>query len=219
MNPHIPEVKSPHVYLKSSMLHHKCQDFTKKDSIFCTCMQKLSRYILLLLQSSKADRVNMERKREYSSACTISSYLFALVFILAFTLPTLLSASNFFSTKNNIFPEFIKWHISVVNGMSNNQNLLTHCKSAEDDLSINNLSPNSNLTWSFRTDFFQSTMFWCRVKNESASTSFQVFWHDDRLFNKCEWKNCIWVVKDDGVYLKNLSESVDELYFGWDAGL
>lgn len=158
----------------------------------------------------------MEMKKKNSS-----SYLLAPVFfILAFTFPTILSASsNSYATKDHLFPEFIKWHVYVVNSLSYNQNLLAHCKSSEDDLGVNNLSPGSNITWSFRTDFFHSTMFSCYVTKDGASLSFKAFWYDARLFDKCDWKNCIWVAKDDGVYLKNLSRRLDELVYNWNAGM
>lgn len=167
----------------------------------------------------------MARKRESSHVSVVtasrirSSYVMGLVLVLAFSLPTLLSASRFFTTKDHLFPEFIKWHIYIVNSLSNNQNLFTHCKSAEDDLGISNISSGSNITWSFRTDFVHSTLFWCYVRKDNASASFEVFWYYEPLFNKCNWKNCIWVAKDDGVYLKDLSASVDELRYMWYSGI
>ncbi|KAL2323373.1 hypothetical protein Fmac_027752 [Flemingia macrophylla] len=63
------------------------------------------------------------------SACRVSRYVLALVFVLAFASP---SASN-------IFPGFIKWHVFIVDDLSNNQNLLCHCKSSDDDLGIQTL--------------------------------------------------------------------------------
>ncbi|KAJ1416837.1 Plant self-incompatibility protein S1 [Sesbania bispinosa] len=167
----------------------------------------------------------MERKRHYSDVSAsfkINNSVLALGFFFAFVLPTLLSASSSFATNKdsgNVFPEFIKWHIYIVNGLSNSQNLITHCKSSENDLGIQNLSPSSNITWSFKTDFFHSTLFWCYVSKDNAFASFEVFWYDAHLFNKCDWKNCIWVAKDDGIYLKDLSEKLDELFYRWNVGI
>ena len=161
----------------------------------------------------------MERKRKSLDVSSMSSYLIALVLFLAFVPPTILGASSYLINKDNLFPEFIKWHVYIVNELSNNQNLFTHCKSTEDDVGIQNLSPGSNTTWSFRTDFFHSTLFWCHVRKDNASASIEVFWYDARLFNKCNWKNCIWIAKDDGIYLKDLSVDTDELHYRWDAGM
>ncbi|KAI4349309.1 hypothetical protein L6164_009914 [Bauhinia variegata] len=141
-----------------------------------------------------------------------------LVLIYAIALLTQISASSLSAEKDPLFPEFIQWHVYVVNGLCNNQNLLATCKSRDDDLGTFNLSPGTNLTWSFRTNFFHSTMFWCSVSKEQdkASASFEVFWYDARLFNKCQWKNCIWVAKDDGIYLTDLDQNQDELRYKWE---
>ncbi|XP_054822142.1 S-protein homolog 1-like [Prosopis cineraria] len=125
--------------------------------------------------------------------------------------------SNSFAVKDHIFPEFRKWHVYVVNGLSNEQNLLARCKSQDNDLGARTLFAGSNLTWSFRTDFFHSILFWCYLKREAGgSAEFEVFWYNERLFDKCQWKNCIWVAKDQGIYLTDLSQNRDELRYSWD---
>ncbi|RZB72275.1 putative glutathione S-transferase [Glycine soja] len=104
----------------------------------------------------------MEKKNRISAILAI--------FILAFASPI----------ASDVYPEFVKWHVYIVNGLRNNQNLLAHCKSADDDLGVRNLSQGSNFTWSFRTDFAHSTLFWCHVKkdnnNACESATFDVFW-------------------------------------------
>ncbi|MED6224381.1 hypothetical protein PIB30_083390, partial [Stylosanthes scabra] len=111
------------------------------------------------------------------------------------------------------------WHVYIINGLSN-KNLFTHCNSKDDDLGLQNISPGSNTTWGFRTDFTHSTLFWCQLSidnnnNASSSSSIKVFWNDDRLFNKCNWKNCIWTAKDDGIYLRDLRVNTEELKYWW----
>ncbi|KAL5149086.1 putative glutathione S-transferase [Glycine soja] len=91
----------------------------------------------------------MEKKNRISAILAI--------FILAFASPI----------ASDVYPEFVKWHVYIVNGLRNNQNLLAHCKSADDDLGVRNLSQGSNFTWSFRTDFAHSTLFWCHVKKDN----------------------------------------------------
>ncbi|KAK7345703.1 hypothetical protein VNO77_16313 [Canavalia gladiata] len=154
----------------------------------------------------------MDKKRRNLASYRISRYLLVLGLVLTFASPSLSSASH-------IFPEFIKWHVYIVNGLSKDQILFTHCKSADDDIGIHNLSPGSNITWSFRTDFTHSTLFWCYVSKDNAYLSFEVFWYDERLFNICDWKNCIWVARDEGIYLTHLNEQVDELHHVWNVGM
>ncbi|KAK7393330.1 hypothetical protein VNO78_21883 [Psophocarpus tetragonolobus] len=138
---------------------------------------------------------------------TISAILVLATFALAFA-------------SANIYPEFIKWHVYIVNGLSNNQNLWVHCKSSDNDLGTQILSQGSNFTWSFRIDFGHSTLFWCHLKKENVceSARFDAFWFDDRLFEKCGWKNCVWTARDDAIYLTTLDGKVSQLYYQWDAG-
>jgi hypothetical protein len=118
--------------------------------------------------------------------------------------------------KERILYEFTTWHVYVVNGLSNNRELSVHCKSKDDDLGFHCLSAGDNFTWSFREDFFLRTLFWCDVNKDDAHAVFKVFWHDVLLFYKCMWKNCVWTVKDDGIYIKNLDhDGLDELYRNW----
>ena len=142
----------------------------------------------------------------------------APILVLAFAL-NLATASPSFGAKEHLFPEFIKWHVYVVNGMCNDQNLFIRCQSKDDDMGNQTLFPGSNYTWSFKTNFVHSTLFWCYVSKDKVSTTFEVFWYDARLFDKCNWKNCIWVVKDDGIYLKDLSDNHDELRYRWGIGM
>lgn len=177
------------------------------DSIFLPMMESGTTTIYILnysIELSKAKEVKMEKKNRISAILAI--------FILAFASPI----------ASDVYPEFVKWHVYIVNGLRNNQNLLAHCKSADDDLGVRNLSQGSNFTWSFRTDFAHSTLFWCHVKkdnnNACESATFDVFWYDERLFQKCDWKKCIWSARDDGIYLTNIHQNVDDLYYYWDAG-
>ncbi|XP_068492231.1 S-protein homolog 1-like [Phaseolus vulgaris] len=146
-----------------------------------------------------------------------SGYLLVLVlvFVLVLASPTLSNGSS-------IFPGFIKWHVYVMNELSN-ESLLVHCQSKDDDLGSHEVFEGGNLTWSFRTDFSHSTLFWCHVKKKNnngcdSGASFDVFWYDERLFEKCHWKNCLWRVRDDGIYLTTLYETQTlEFYYHWGA--
>ncbi|XVE78044.1 hypothetical protein DITRI_Ditri13aG0112600 [Diplodiscus trichospermus] len=117
-------------------------------------------------------------------------------------------------------PGFTRWNVYVVNGLNNSTTLFLHCKSKDDDLGIQNLSPGTNFTWSFQQNLFRRTLFWCYMsKDNNAHAAFKVFWQDVLLFHKCSWKNCIWIAKDDGIYMKDLSRNSDELRWHWKPGL
>ncbi|KAL1367784.1 hypothetical protein HN51_021906 [Arachis hypogaea] len=163
----------------------------------------------------------MESKTINLHASSVSIYFITLALFLSFAPTTIFCAPFHLIKRENIFPEFIKWHVYIINGL-NNKNLITHCKSKEDDMGIQNISPGSNINWSFRTDFFHSTLFWCHLSKDnnnnasSSSASIEVFWYDARLFNKCDWKKCVWTAKDDGIYLKDLRVNTEELHYRWD---
>ncbi|KAK8614893.1 hypothetical protein V6N13_068682 [Hibiscus sabdariffa] len=119
---------------------------------------------------------------------------------------------------------YTKWTVHVVNGLSNNKILLVHCKSKDDDLGEHHLSVGSETNWDFRENIWLSTKFWCFVASESdhVSADFDVFWNDHDLFYRCKGGklrgNCIWIAKDDGIYLKNIPDNIDEFMLHWNSG-
>jgi len=157
----------------------------------------------------------MEKKRN-SAILAKSAYLLALGLVLVLASPTLSNGSS-------IFPGFIKWHVYVVNELNNKQSLLVHCQSKDDDLGSHQLSQGGNFTWTFRVNFSHSTLFWCHVKRDNnngcdSGASFDVFWYDEHLFRKCHWKNCLWKVRDDGIYLTTFyATQTPEFYYHWGA--
>ncbi|KAK8614896.1 hypothetical protein V6N13_068685 [Hibiscus sabdariffa] len=115
---------------------------------------------------------------------------------------------------------YTKWHVHVVNGLSNSKVLFVHCKSADDDLGIHNLTVGSETQWHFRENIWLTTLFWCYVasKSDHIFVKFDVYWHDDDLFYRCNGNNCIWIAKDDGIYLKNIPANIDEFKHHWRLG-
>ncbi|KAK8614889.1 hypothetical protein V6N13_068678 [Hibiscus sabdariffa] len=123
-------------------------------------------------------------------------------------------------TKVQLNTWYTKWHVHVVNGLSNNKILLVHCKSADDDLGIHNLAVDSETQCNFKLNLIGSTLFFCYMASESdhVHARLDVFWEDPNLFHVCDWKRCIWTAKDNGIYLKNIPENHDEFMHGWEMG-
>ncbi|EOX94032.1 S-protein, putative [Theobroma cacao] len=154
-------------------------------------------------------------KNSLQTMSSFDSLVLLLVLALATVHPYLAAADQV-----GLPPEFTSWHVYVVNGLSNNRTLFLHCKSKDDDLGIQNLSPGTSFTWSFRQNLFGRTLFWCYMsKDGNAHAAFKVFWQDALLFHKCLWKNCIWTAKDDGIYIKDLARDSDEYRGQWQPGL
>ncbi|KAL0560232.1 hypothetical protein IC582_000632 [Cucumis melo] len=112
-----------------------------------------------------------------------------------------------------------RWHIHIVNGLSKDQNLFVHCQSKDDDLGKINLSFGREFNWSFKVNFWDTTLFWCYLQKPNAeSVSFEAFWVEKKsiwLFYRCYDTNCIWTAKDDGIYLKNNPINKDVLVHKW----
>jgi hypothetical protein len=153
---------------------------------------------------------NFKSRTQTMSA--IGNRLVLLVLAFAMCPSWLIIAAN-----GNVFPVFIKWHVNIVNGLNNNMTLFTHCKSSDNDLGYQIVSPAANFSWSFRTNFFHSTLFWCYTRKDNAHATFKVFWQDPLLFEHCKWKNCIWIVRDDGIYIRDLEKEQDEFRYQWGA--
>lgn len=115
--------------------------------------------------------------------------------------------------------EFHKWQIHVLNELSNDQMLFVHCKSRDDNLGQHNVSVGNEFNWSFRVNFWNTTLFWCFLRKPNAqSVSFEAFWIEKTsiwLFYRCYDSNCIWTAKDDGVYLRDNPARRDVLVHKW----
>lgn len=113
---------------------------------------------------------------------------------------------------------FERWHIHVLNGLSN-ATLFVHCKSKDDDLGDHNLlGRGDEFQWTFKTNFWMTTLYWCFMHKPNADVSFDSFWIEKRhmwLNYRCTDKNCIWIAKDDGIYLRNNPDNYDEFVKPW----
>ncbi|KAL4383584.1 hypothetical protein GQ457_15G024770 [Hibiscus cannabinus] len=144
-------------------------------------------------------------------------FFIVLTTIMAANLSTSTSSAL---TKDQPNSFFRTWNVHVVNGLSNNKILLVHCKSKDDDLGEHHLSVGSETQWHFKLNLIKSTLFFCYMASESdhVHVSLDVFWDDQKLFYKCNRENCIWIAKDDGIYLKNIPDNIDEFMHGWETG-
>lgn len=112
-----------------------------------------------------------------------------------------------------------KWHVHVYNGMGVGQ-LFLHCKSEDNDLGRQNLEVGQDLSWSFKENFLGTTLYWCyMLKDDKSHATFDVFWmeKDNKwLSYRCNWNNCIWIAKDDGIYLRVIPENREDFVHKWE---
>ncbi|GFP96193.1 hypothetical protein PHJA_001763400 [Phtheirospermum japonicum] len=138
----------------------------------------------------------------YSANTSWSVFLFT---VNLFVLPLLARASGI-----GIFQTY---EVYIFNNFDNNANeLIVHCKSADDDLGDHFLDQDGNWHWKFRVNFFRSTLFFCHVQWGGMETSFTVF-DTDYISYKCEdTSTCFWSVRNDGIYFSCDNENYVKRY-------
>ncbi|GFP99074.1 hypothetical protein PHJA_002051300 [Phtheirospermum japonicum] len=95
---------------------------------------------------------------------------------------------------------FQKHRISVYNKFPRNSKaLVVRCQSNDDDLGVRAIYPDQGFDWSFRTNFAETTIFFCHVWWEAKQASFQVF--NANWIKVYETYN--YVVNIDGFYVQN----------------
>nr|KJB26086.1 hypothetical protein B456_004G224500 [Gossypium raimondii] len=139
---------------------------------------------------------------------------FILIQAIAITL--LIDSSSCESNNSHHDPWLITWHVHTVNGLSNGEILLVHCKSKDNDLGIHNLTVGTEFSWKFKLNFFGGTLFWCYMAHDNFHATLDVFREIEGFFDECNYGDCIWTAKDDGIYLRK--GSVDQLREEWKQG-
>lgn len=80
----------------------------------------------------------------------------------------------------------------------------THCWSKDNNLGLNILLPGEKQHWSFRSNFWGTTLFHCRLEWERGFKEFDAFIVDETFVNEfCPNKRCVWLAKQDGLYMVN----------------
>ncbi|KAJ9170307.1 hypothetical protein P3X46_018424 [Hevea brasiliensis] len=108
-----------------------------------------------------------------------------------------------------------KYHVHVFNGLSNNL-LNIHCMSKDDDLGELALPISGHIDWSFSTNILRTTVFKRDMKWAHGHGFFKVFWENRQILDRCSFKNCMWLAKDDGLYLKDLYKDRFDLIYQWE---
>lgn len=95
---------------------------------------------------------------------------------------------------------YSKLHVEIYNYLLSNVPTLTlHCQSKDNDLGFHTLPLNQLYTWSFRMNFWQTTLFFCHFWWGGKQTSFDVF--DRKLYTLVGDSNFFtYQVRADGFY-------------------
>ncbi|KAI4378983.1 hypothetical protein MLD38_016394 [Melastoma candidum] len=103
---------------------------------------------------------------------------------------------------------------TVRNSLGNNKKMTLHCRSKDDDLGTREMSPGETYSWSFRPNFWHTTLFYCTVSQGSIQGyTFNAYDHQ-RDYKRCEDK-CFWDIFDDGIYFRFEETGEVDLYYDW----
>lgn len=109
-----------------------------------------------------------------------------------------------------------KYRVHVINGLSKDT-LTIHCQSKDTDLGIHELAVNQEFAWKFRTNFFDTTLFFCNLRWNGGHKTFDAFKVDEKgLLNDCSANDCMWLARDDGVNLFNYPHKEYRQKYKWD---
>ncbi|KAK7850300.1 s-protein like protein 1 [Quercus suber] len=122
---------------------------------------------------------------------------FCLVIVLAFGISGALT----------VIPKFEKNHVRIFNNLDNSV-LFYHCKSKDNDLGLRNLQ----------------TLFFCNFWYTNSSkikfhAVFDVFSTAVEFIQDCGGYYCIWIAKEDGLYLYNVETKTAVKKHDWEIGL
>lgn len=103
---------------------------------------------------------------------------------------------------------FQHYEVHIINNINNKTDeLIVHCKSADDDLGEHFLDKDDDWHWKFRVNFFRSTLFFCHLQWGEVRKRFTVF-DTDYISSQCEQTStCFWSVRDKGIYFSCNNEN------------
>ena len=85
-----------------------------------------------------------------------------------------------------------KVHVRIINDLGNGSDLNLHCKSKDDDLGVHVLAPHQFFEFSFRPNFWVTTLYFCRFWWGDESHWFDIY-VERRDVGRCN-KQCWWTV-------------------------
>ncbi|OWM86195.1 hypothetical protein CDL15_Pgr011019 [Punica granatum] len=121
----------------------------------------------------------------------LSVVIFCLVVSRAAT--TVAVAAN-----TDIFGLFPKIRVDVFNELPRGATFTIHCKSRDDDLGTHVIQPGQKYEFSFRVNFFKTTLFHCGVSWEGGHVDFALYRASRDDNGRCD-EYCRWQARGDAI--------------------
>ncbi|KAI3857492.1 hypothetical protein MKW92_035835 [Papaver armeniacum] len=132
--------------------------------------------------------------RFYINGSLVSAKLVLVVLAMLFGFSSVTDGFGWYNDKTLV---------TLRNALSPNITLTYHCKSADDDLGERILAFDTAWGWSFRINFFDTTLYWCNFwwveeNGKPRQEGFQIF-KAKRDFKRCHYF-CKHAIRSDGIY-------------------
>jgi len=85
--------------------------------------------------------------------------------------------------------------VVVTNNLEGGPDLFLHCKSADNDVGVQDIRQNASFSWSFGLNFFATTLYHCSFQWETVTQKFDIY---DAKRDADVCMTCRWIVKKDG---------------------
>ncbi|CAN6684700.1 unnamed protein product [Malus baccata var. baccata] len=106
----------------------------------------------------------------------------------------------------NLFPYYFgDYKIHIRNGFSGNNMLKLQCSSMDDDLGEKSVRNGESFTISFHTSILAITSWECHISRSNVPLGiYHVFGCDYSFLKWCDFRECNWDVREDGIYLQDI---------------
>ncbi|CAN0870921.1 S-protein homolog 74 [Linum grandiflorum] len=106
--------------------------------------------------------------------------------------------------------------VHVVNELKDDKKAMrVHCKSKDEDLGVHDVPAGSEYQWRIKNTDAKATPYTCGVSANDKEIVFKAYFEDAELLRRVNENNSYWVVKDDGIYLRQVWKKTDVFWQPW----
>ena len=103
--------------------------------------------------------------------------------------------------------------VQITNSLEGKENLNVHCKSKDDDIGHHLLYYNQSFQWSFGTNFFWRTLFFCSFQWGNGDLLYFEVYNQLKDHDVC--KDCHWYITKSGPCLYESVDSLVRICYRW----
>ncbi|XP_042509114.1 S-protein homolog 5-like [Macadamia integrifolia] len=105
-----------------------------------------------------------------------------------------------------------KRHVRMINELGEGYVLTIRCKSKDDDLGVHYIPYKQYFEWGFNDNFWETTLFFCRIQWRDADISFDVY---DAKRDRFRCDQCWWSARIDALYFVDYKTGASDAWLDW----